>query len=160
MKTDESFSPNWASVPGDTISDILEERELSTARFAKLIGVTTTLANELIDGRSTITIDVARRLEAAFGASVEFWISRDYEYRQDETRLQEMNKKWIRQLPLKEMIEFGWIHSTPQPSEKVKTCLNFFNVPSAMAWHEKYAKLEQYVAFRSSGVRDRRRRLG
>ena len=152
MRTDEGFRPDWASMPADTISDILEERGLSTSRFAELIGVTSTFASELIAGRTTITIDVARRLETAFGASVEFWISRDYEYRQDDARLNEMTKTWIRQLPLKDMIKFGWIPSMPSASEEAETFLDFFNVPSVSAWHEKYVKLEQNVAFRSSGA--------
>jgi HTH-type transcriptional regulator/antitoxin HigA len=79
-------------------------------------------------------------------------MSRDFQYHQDLTRLYE--KKWITELPVRDMIKFGWLRPAPHPSDKVAACLRFFNVPSVDAWHETYAGLQQIAAFRTSSSFD------
>jgi len=75
MTDTREFQPDWASPPGDTISDLLKERSLSTVEFAELIGQTPEEVDYLLLGRSTITLGTARQLERVLGASVEFRIA-------------------------------------------------------------------------------------
>lgn len=150
MVSSQEFQPDWASSPGDTIADILEERNISMVEFAQRIGHKPEDAKDLLQGRASITIAVARRLERFLGASVEFWMSRDYQYRNDTARLHVAEKDWITQLPLGDMIKFGWITPVPLPSDELDACLRFFNVPSVQAWHEAYAYVHKMVAFRTS----------
>jgi len=35
MSKSSNFQPNWASTPGDTIADILKDRQLTLPMFAK-----------------------------------------------------------------------------------------------------------------------------
>ncbi|MBI3365989.1 MAG: ImmA/IrrE family metallo-endopeptidase [Ignavibacteriae bacterium] len=156
MASKKQFQPNWASAPGDTIADILEERKLSVIEFAEHMSQTIEDANDLLQGRATITMAVARRLERVLGASVEFWMSRDFQYREDISKLRAADKKWIRELPLGDMIRFGWLKSVPHPTDEVNACLRFFDVPSVSAWYEKYASLRERVAFRTSPSFDSR----
>lgn len=150
------FSPDWVSPPGDTIADILSERDVSEARFAAQIDHSLEYTIDLINGRIAITIDLARRLESALGASVEFWISRDYQYRNGIVRQSEVDQAWLSDLPVGDMINFGWLNPKPNASEEMEACLGFFDVPSVPAWHRRYASVEQNVAFRSSGSYDSR----
>ena len=156
MTSSREFRPDWASAPGDTIADILGERQISLADFALLMGVTAEDARDLLQGRATITIATARRLEGVLGASVEFWMARDYQYRQDTSRLHVGDQEWLHELPIGDMIKFGWLTPVPHPSEEVITCLRFFNVPSIMAWREAYRGLHEMVAFRTSPSFDSR----
>jgi HTH-type transcriptional regulator/antitoxin HigA len=153
MASTQAFRPNWASAPGDTIADLLRERGLAGIDFAKLIGLTQEAAADLLEGRTSITLEVARRLERAFGASVEFWMSRDFQYHQDTSRLQE---EFIMELPIEEMVNFGWLQTPDDPSQQVATILRFFNVPSVGALRRAYAALEDMVAFRTSPAFDSR----
>lgn len=146
----EDFCPQWASAPGETIADILRERNMSEDEFARKLGQGAEYVRSLLDGRSTITIATARQLETAVGGSVEFWIARDYQYRQQTARLRAADQQWISQLPLADMIRFGWISPDPHPSEEVTACLRFFDVPSISSWHERYDAFQQMVAFRTS----------
>src|SRR5918912_2814725 len=150
MLSIQEFRPDWVSAPGDTISDILRERSLSETEFAEQIGHTLEDAKDLLQGRATITLEVARRLERVLGASVEFWMSRDFQYRQDIARLHAANKEWLTELPVGDMIKFGWFGSVPHPADEVAACLRFFGVPSISAWRETYAELHQMTAFRTS----------
>ncbi len=87
MARTEDFCPDWASAPGETIVDILRERKLSVSEFAKRLDNTPEHTSDLLQGRATITLAVARRLERVLGGSVEFWMSRDFQYRQDVARI-------------------------------------------------------------------------
>ena len=156
MSSSEGFQPDWTSAPGDTIVDILREREISNESFASSMGFSMEETNDLFQGRSTVTINVARRLTTVLGSSVEFWMSRDYQYRQDSRRLQTEEVGWLRRLPLGDMIKFGWLNPPPLPSEEGEACLRFFGVSNIIEWREKYAGLQESAAFRSSPSFDSR----
>lgn len=156
MASREAFQPDWVSAPGDTIADILGERHISIAEFAHLMGGAAEDARDLLQGRATITIATARSLERVLGASVEFWMSRDFQYRQDTSRLNGSDEEWLRELPVGDMIKFGWLSPVPHPSGEVEACLRFFATPSVPAWREAYAGLQQMAAFRTSPSFDSR----
>jgi len=150
------FCPDWASAPGDTIVDILHERQISENEFAHQIGYTPDKLEDLLQGRATITIAIARQLENLLGASVEFWISRDYQYRQDVARLNSAYKDWLSELPIGDMIKFGWLSPAPHPFEEATACLRFFDVPSVDVWRIEYGSLQQMAAYRTSPSMDSR----
>ena len=150
------FQPNWASPPGDTINDLLRARGIGLAEFADRMGQGIEGVTELLQGRSTITLTVARRLKSVLGGSVEFWMSRDFQYREDVTRLRVPDKGWLRELPVGDMIKFGWIKPVPGPAEEVESCLRFFNVPSISAWRDAYTDVLTMAAFRTSPSFDSR----
>jgi len=154
--TTKEFCPDWASAPGETIVDILREREISEVEFARQIGQATQDAKNLLEGRSTITIAIARQLERVLGGSVEFWVARDFQYRKDVARLHGLEEKWLSELPLGDMIKFGWLTPVPHPSEELSACLRFFDVPDVHAWGERYGRLERMAAFRTSPSFDSR----
>jgi HTH-type transcriptional regulator/antitoxin HigA len=156
MPSTHEFCPDWASAPGNTIADILDERDISVVEFAQRMGITAAQAVDLLEGRAAITIAVARRLEQVLGASVEFWMSRDFQYRQDIARLHAADEQWLAELPIGDMIRSGWLKAVPHPSDEMGACLHFFGVPSVPAWQEAYADLRQMVAFRTSPSFDSR----
>jgi HTH-type transcriptional regulator / antitoxin HigA len=150
MTETETFRPNWASPPGDTIADVLEEKELSLAAFSKRIGCSIDEAKDLLAGRLVMSVGLARKLHAELGATVEFWMSRDFHYRESVARLSGAETKdWIAELPLGDMVRFGWMRPVAAAQE-VAACLSFFDVPDIGAWRAKYALLQERVAFRSS----------
>jgi HTH-type transcriptional regulator / antitoxin HigA len=143
------FQPDWTSAPGETISDLLAERDISLADFANRMNFSAKDATDLLEGRSTITIDVARKLKETVGGSVEFWVSRDYQYREDVARLTATDRQWLHDFPLSDMVKFGWL-APVHPTNEVEACLEFFGVTSVGQWHQRYARVEQLAAFRTS----------
>ncbi len=87
MSEEKDFQPDWISPPGETIAEILEQRNLSPTTFAERIGRTSDEIHGLIRGDEKITIETARKLESVLGASVAFWMIRESQYREDQTRL-------------------------------------------------------------------------
>lgn len=154
----DDFKPDWVSAPGDTMTDILEERDLSLAEFAERMGHTLKDIKELIHGRSLISIEIARKLEGILGGSASFWMIRDSQYREDVARLnKELDSDdvgWLSELPLKDMVKFGWIKPATSSAEKIRACLRFFDVPNIQAWRKTYRGVLEMAAFRTSSSFD------
>ena len=144
------FDPDWTSPPGDTIMDILDSKGMSIEDLAELTDSTPDAIQTIVQGRVAITIAIARDLERALGSSREFWISRDFQFRQQVAKLRGDSEAWIRTIPVSDMISFGWLRPAPKPVDEVATCLRFFGVPTVQAWHEKYDKILEVVNFRTS----------
>jgi HTH-type transcriptional regulator/antitoxin HigA len=56
------YAPDWVSPPGETILDIIEERDWTQAELAQRLGYTTKHVNQLIKGKVPLTDDAAIRL--------------------------------------------------------------------------------------------------
>lgn len=147
MNKSTIFSPNWASNPGNTIIDILNERNVSLENFAIQMGSTVSQVEKLVNGNVPICFDTANQLEINLGATAEFWVTRDTQYRESLEKINKLQENWIKDLPIKDMINFGWINRT---ENLVKSCLEFFNVMSINEWKEKYSKEIGELAFRTS----------
>ncbi len=79
-----SFNPDWVSPPGagDTIADLLEERNWSQTEFARRTGYTEKHVSLLICGKTSITEDTAIKLERVLGSTAGFWLTREAQYRE------------------------------------------------------------------------------
>ena len=150
MSTSHEFRPDWVSSPGDTINDILQERALTAQDLANQLEASLEDTRDLIDGRATITLATARELERFLGGSVEFWMSRDFQYRQDTARLSRQEREWLSELPLGDMIRFGWLKPVPHPNDEVRASLRFFGVSTVQEWRSVYAGVERNVVFKTS----------
>ena len=153
MTSDHVFSPNWVSAPGDTITDILEERGLSVAEFSEQVGYSPGEAAAVLEGRAAISIEMAERLEEVLGGSTAFWMRRDFDYREDAARISRGDRAWLEELPLTDMVRFGWLQP-PRPEYESAACLRFFDVPSIEAWRRKYARVLGMTALRTSETFD------
>jgi plasmid maintenance system antidote protein VapI len=153
MTKRNNFQPDWGSMPGETIADILEERNLSREDFARCMGYTVTQVDELLCGHAAITSLTAQKLETVLGGSTGFWITRESQYREHIARLKPAsakNQAWINELPVKDMIKFGWLPAVHDASDKVSQCLRFFAVPDVQTWRQVYSQALQLAAFRTS----------
>ena len=156
MTRDDQFCPNWTSAPGETIVDILHERGISPDRFAELMECSTDDVQDLLRGRSTITISMARRLSQVLGASLEFWMSRDFHFREDVKRIHGGGQEWLRELPLGDMIRFGWLKPPPHPTKELSACLQYFKVSDIAEWLSIYRGIQEMAVFRTSTSIDSR----
>ena len=152
----DRFEPKWPfPPPGDTILDILEEKNWTQAEFADRAGYTTKHVSQLVRGKAAITEDTALRLERVLGGSAEFWLLREAIYREaiaraEENRRLEGETEWLKELPLGEMIKFGWVKKCREKIEQVSECLKYFGVASVSSWRSRYPMPSQLAAFKSS----------
>lgn len=152
-----SFAPDWVSPPGDTILDLIEEKEWTQDELATRLGVSAKLVNQLIKGKAALSQDTALKLERVLGSTAAFWISREALYREQLSRAESKAKlgqwtSWLDCLPLKELMSSGAIEKCRIVEKNkpglVEQCLKFFGVASPDEWTDHYSGMQ--VAFRRS----------
>ena len=146
-----TFKPDWVSPPGDSIVDMLEERDWTQAELAQRIGYTTKHVNQLIKGKVPLTEDAAIRLERVIGGMAGFWLAREAQYREQCARLAAAERYvgwtgWLDQLPVKELMQAGAIKkrrllANVKPA-LVEELLRFFGVASPGEWDSLYAGMQ------------------
>ncbi len=154
----KGFNPDWVVPPGATIADLLKERGWTQVEFAQRIDYAPKHVNLLIKGKAAINEETALRLERVLGSTVGFWLTREARYRESLTRQSENNSLisdlgWLKELPLKDMIDFGWINRFANKAQQVAECLRFFGVASVEVWKQKWRC--DLAAFRSQKVLDK-----
>jgi plasmid maintenance system antidote protein VapI len=81
--TENTYTPDWVSPPGETLSDILKERKITRTEFASRMKLPKKTINQLIKGKAEITVCIAYKMELALGVpSARFWIERERLYRE------------------------------------------------------------------------------
>lgn len=76
--------------PGETVRyDCLEPFGLTVTEGAKALGVTRQALNNLVNGKSGISPEMALRLSKAFGSSPETWLKMQLDYDLAQARLHE-----------------------------------------------------------------------
>ncbi|MCK7597078.1 ImmA/IrrE family metallo-endopeptidase [Microbulbifer sp. CAU 1566] len=153
MNNSIAFQPNWASPPGDTIKDILHEQNIEVSEFARTIEKSVRDATKLLKGNLPIDEELALDLEKIVGGSMEFWINREKQYRNDLLHIansENEQETWLSKFPTRDMASFGWIPKTRSKREKLKNLLDFFKVSSTQEWENKYKGLILDTAFRTT----------
>ncbi|MEO1147717.1 MAG: HigA family addiction module antitoxin [Cyanobacteria bacterium J06638_22] len=147
------FRPDWVSPPGETIHDLLEERGWTQREFAKRIGYTPKHVGQLLSGKAPISDETAIRLERVLGSTASFWLTRDAQYQEAIARSADVanlakEAGWLDEIPLKQMIKFGWVEKMSNPGEQMSACLKYFGVASVSSWRDQYER--PLAAFKKS----------
>jgi HTH-type transcriptional regulator/antitoxin HigA len=154
---DAPFAPDWVSPPGDTILDLLEERNWTQQQLADRLGYSLKHVNQLIKAKVPLTEDAAIRLQNVLGASVGFWLTREAQYRERVALLDAAERQvpmvpWLERFPIREMMDIGVLTKrrldTKTKPELVGELLGFFGVATPDQWESQYGCME--LAFRRS----------
>jgi HTH-type transcriptional regulator/antitoxin HigA len=157
--TDAPFAPDWVSPPGDTILDLMEDREWTQVELAERLGFSLKHVNLLINGKVALTEDAAIRLQSVLGASVGFWLKREAQYRERAALLEAQQRhasmvSWLDNFPLKDLMNLGAVAKcrvdTKSKPGLVAEMLTFFGVATPDQWQAHYGCME--VSFRRSRV--------
>ena len=74
------ISPDLLIHPGETISDILEERKITQKELAQRAGVSEPFLSDVIHGKKDISKKLAAGLEYALGVPSSFWLNLQANY--------------------------------------------------------------------------------
>jgi HTH-type transcriptional regulator/antitoxin HigA len=149
------FAPEWVSAPGDTIADLLEERDWTQAQLADRMGYTTKHISLLINGKAPITEETALKLERVLGSTASFWLNREANYRAQLATMEEQERlqkyvSWLEELPIKALMDQELIAKCriveKNKPDLVRQVLRYFGVASPDEWRSVYGGMQ--VAFR------------
>jgi len=156
----EAVAPDWISPPGDTILDFIEERDWTQKKLSQRLGCSDKHINQLINGKSAISDEMAFKLERVVGGSSGFWMSREAKYRESLAKIDAAKNyiswvDWLKYLPMKDLkaakvIPDERITSANKP-QLVKILLRFFGVASPTEWDKTY--LDMQLSFRRTKVK-------
>jgi addiction module HigA family antidote len=66
--------------PGELLEEILHDRDMSQAAFAKAVGVSPMRISHVIRGERPVTADLALRFGRAFGQTPQMWLNMQADY--------------------------------------------------------------------------------
>ena len=66
--------------PGEFLRDILEERGMSQAQFARVIGVAPMRVSHIVKATRPVTAELALLFGRAFGQSPQYWLNLQADY--------------------------------------------------------------------------------
>ncbi|WP_083701482.1 ImmA/IrrE family metallo-endopeptidase [Tersicoccus sp. Bi-70] len=140
--------PRWASAPGDTIRRILDSRGQRSEQLADGLGIRLVEAQQLIDGQTEITGDLAVALARFVGSTPNFWLVRDSSYRESLAWLDA--DSLVQRSPIADMVGKGWLEATSGWKSQARALLSFYDVRDAAEWTAKWAPRLSETHFRSS----------
>lgn len=153
------YEPDYAVPPGETLLETIEFMGMSQSELAERTGRPKKTINEIIKGKAAITSETSLQLERVLGIPASFWNNLERNYREKLAEIEESerlasNIEWLKEMPIKAMIEYGWIRSFNSKIEQLQEVLNYFGVATVEAWNEVWKKVlgNPKFTFRQSAV--------
>lgn len=84
--------------PGETLKEVLEDREMSQRELAYRIGLTEPYISNIINCVKPITISLAKKLEYALGIESAFWINLQANYEKELSDYEEVNSITVEEI--------------------------------------------------------------
>ncbi len=147
--------PDRVTPPGEILLEKLEELGMTQADLADRIGRTKKTVNEIIKGKAPILSETALQLERVLAIPARFWTNAEGQYREFLAREEERERlgehlDWLKKIPVKQMVQAGWLPQRTDPVATLQDALNFFGVASPEALSQ--IGDEKCLAFRQSDV--------
>lgn len=80
------LQPSTPIHPGEILKDELEARGVSQRKFARMINVSYSVLNEVVNGKRPITTEYALKIEAATGIPAYIWVNMQSAYNMQTAR--------------------------------------------------------------------------
>ena len=163
-KNSVGLSRDYIIHPGETLAEVLEDREMSQRELAVRTGMTEKHISTVIHGQKGISAAFARKLEYALGIETSFWMNLQANYDRELLEFEEVNNITEAELGvlknLKEVIEvltsFGWLDEETNPAAMVLDFRMIFGISNlldtpkisyAAAYRAQNKNVDPYVLF-------------
>lgn len=154
-KTRNKYYPDYLPHPGETLAELLDEREMSQKELALRTGLSPKAINEIVKGKALPSRETADKFEPIFGLSANFWMdksNRYMDYISEAKKRHEAEKQFqfLKQFPFAKAFKFNFVvpFKTRDPYELYDNFLKYFKVSSVEQWKEMW--LNPSVAYRKS----------
>ena len=84
------LSPEFIIHPGETLLEVLEEKNMSQRELAIRTGVSASFVNNIIQGSKSISTSYSKKLEYVLGINSQFWINLQANYDKEMYEYQEL----------------------------------------------------------------------
>lgn len=146
--------------PGATLGEKLQELCMGVKEFAIRCGKPEKTIHAVLNGKSSVTSDMAIAFELVTHIPARFWLNKQLSYDEYVARQRLKEKKqeeleWAKAFPYLQMSKYGWIAPASKLEERLINLLSFFRISSQAAWTDYYCGSELKLAFKISlaGIR-------
>jgi HTH-type transcriptional regulator/antitoxin HigA len=146
MSTSQTYEPDYAIAPGETLLETIEALDLTQKELAQRMGRPLKTINQIIKGTAQIMPETALQLEKVTGIPASFWNNAEANYRESLARLAEQKQRqsqisWATRFSYTKMVGLGLVPAETEKPLRVEALLNFFGVASPTQWEETYGTL-------------------
>lgn len=140
-----TIAPDYAVHPGEILEEDLEALGITKQELALRTGLTPKTISEIVNGKASVTPDVAVALEKSLGTSAELWTNLDSQYRLHQARKKNLEispelVSWSEGFPVAELKKRGVLSQSRDKQETASELLSFFAVSNITAWKKIYEK--------------------
>lgn len=148
------YEPDYAVPPGDSVAEVLEDKDMSQAELARRAGLSAKHVNQIIKGNASISPETAVRLENVLDVPARTWLALEATYqghkaRTDARRVLEAHPEWADRNLLKELVRRERIAGSADRVRMVESLLKFFGIGSIDAWESVWGAATA-VAYRKA----------
>ncbi|MDY2844200.1 MAG: HigA family addiction module antitoxin [Treponema sp.] len=127
--------------PGETLKEILEEREMSQQELALRAGVTPKHVSTVLNGEKNISVSFAKKLEYALNIDAEFWMNLQTQYDKELIEFDELHSISKEEIcvfdKLKNIFSYivknGFVESVKQTEQQILELRKYFSVSNLTA---------------------------
>ena len=87
MNKKKQIIPAFATHPGELIKDELVERKMTQKELAELTGIKPSILSETINGKRSVSLNVALALEKALDIPADVWMNMQTQYDLDKANI-------------------------------------------------------------------------
>ena len=166
VKNLTGLSRDYIIHPGETLAEVLENRQMTQRELAIRTGMTEKHISTIIHGQKGISATFAKKLDYALGIEASFWMNLQNNYDRELIEFEELNKITDKELDvlkkLKEVINvwssFRWLDKTESSAmqlldiRKILGISNLLDIPkisypAAYRAKRKNANTDPYILF-------------
>jgi HTH-type transcriptional regulator/antitoxin HigA len=153
MNMKSTFTPDYASPPGETLAETIDYLGITQTELARRMGRPLKTINEIIQAKTAVTADTALELERVLGVPAHLWTNLEANYREHLARQRaaermEIDEDWLGCLPVAAMQKRGWLPRTKDKRQLMEAMLCFFGCATVASWRSSWLSPE--VAYRKS----------
>lgn len=134
------LSRDYIIHPGETLAEVIENREMTQRELAVRTGMTEKHISTVIHGQKSISAAFARKLEYALGMEASFWINLQANYDRELLEFEELNNITEEELGIlknlkevsKAWISFGWLDGEADPAAMVLDYRRIFGISNLL----------------------------
>jgi HTH-type transcriptional regulator / antitoxin HigA len=136
------YLPNIAIPPGETILELLRTNNMTQAELAIRMDMSNKHINQIIKGKTSITVETALKLEKIFDLPASFWLNLEADYQETKARINskynEDEKKIASNIPYSEMVKLGWVKKAKDINDKLNNLRYYFRISNLTSIKEVY----------------------
>jgi HTH-type transcriptional regulator/antitoxin HigA len=146
---EHGYVPDRVLPPGDTLAEVLEERDMTQTELARRTGLSTKHINQIIRAAVGLTPETALLLEKATGVSAAVWNRLEVAYQEYLSRLEEAEAltsdlEWLDLIPYRELVARGYVQVRDNAVDQLRELCRFFGVANYAAWQAVWHKPTAY----------------